>query len=193
MSMFIGSSSEDNFGQSCIPMYPDGVQTSPLDLSLKKEGFFHPQRSMSPMESYSIPPLAYARQMSIERSFEPPRVITEPKKEWHYRSLKDLQKKHLPYLAGIGPQRTPIRVAVCERTNYQIYLRVAIETVAGDDHPSKVIVPAKTYVSAEYILHDNNLNCLRFDQCSPLDHFDRNAKCIYLEITPAEHQVGYKE
>jgi hypothetical protein len=93
-------------------MYPDGVQTSPLDLSVKKEGFFHPQRPISPMNSCSMPAFAYERQMSIEYTFEPPRVLTEPKREWHYRSLKDLQKKHLPYLAGIGPQRTPIRVSV---------------------------------------------------------------------------------
>jgi hypothetical protein len=56
-----------------------------------------------------------------------------------------------------------------------------------------VIVPGKTYVNTQYLSHDNNLDCLQFDQCNPTDHFDEDEKCIYLEITPAEHQAGYKE
>jgi hypothetical protein len=99
-------------------MSPEGVQTSPLDLSIKKERFSYPQRPTSPPNSCTKTTFTYDRQMSMENYLGPPKVITEPKKEWHYRSLKDLQKKHLPYLAGIGPQRTPIRVSV----SYSSYL-----------------------------------------------------------------------
>lgn len=60
-------------------------------------------------------------------------------------------------------------------------------------HDSKVIVPGKTYVDADYLSHDNNLGCLRFDKCSPSDHFRPQERTIYSEITPPEHQIGYKE
>ena len=93
-------------------MSPDAVQTSPLDLSLKDKPFLYPQRSSSPSDSRARATHNNSRSVLIQNIPERPRVITEPKKEWHYRSLKDLQKKHLPYLAGIGPQRTPIRVTV---------------------------------------------------------------------------------
>ena len=111
---YLGSSTDDNYSQLVTPMSPDGVQTSPLDLSMKKQGFFHPQRSITPPQSFTKTALTYSREMSMEDVLESPRVITEPKREWHYRSLKDLQKKHLPYLAGIGPQRTPVRVSVSD-------------------------------------------------------------------------------
>lgn len=106
--IYIDSIMEDGFAPSYVPMSSDPVQTSPLDLSLKRP--YYPQRSSSPSEtrrkSSSSAPIF------LEDIFDSPIVITEPKSEWHYRSLKDLQKKHLPYLAGIGPQRTPIRVTV---------------------------------------------------------------------------------
>jgi len=59
--------------------------------------------------------------MSVDDTYEPPEVITQPKREWHYRSIKDLAKNHLPYVAGNGPQRTPIRVKVsCSSFLYTI-------------------------------------------------------------------------
>ena len=93
-------------------MSPDSIQTSPLDLSTKNRPFSYPQRSPSPSDVYTRTTHNYSKQFSLENLLEPPVIVTEPKKEWHYRSLKDLLKKHLPYLAGIGPQRTPIRVTV---------------------------------------------------------------------------------
>ncbi len=42
----------------------------------------------------------------------PPIVTTEPKDEWHSRTIKELKDHKNPLLSGEGPQRTPIRVAV---------------------------------------------------------------------------------
>lgn len=107
--ILLDSVMEDGFAPSFVPMSSDPVQTSPLDLSLKR--FYYPQRSTSPSETRAKNNSNHASNF-LESIFDPPMVITQPKSEWHYRSLKDLQKKHLPYLAGIGPQRTPIRVTV---------------------------------------------------------------------------------
>ncbi len=122
MLIYLDSLIEDSYSQSFIPMSPDRIQTSPLDLSIKSGRFLYPQKSTSPPNSCAKTTYNYDRQMSIESILDPPRVITEPKKEWHYRSLKDLLKKHLPYLAGIGPQRTPIRVSV----SYSPFLSIII-------------------------------------------------------------------
>lgn len=131
--------------------------------------------------------------MSIDDAFEPPEIITQPKREWHYRSIKDLAKQHLPYLAGSGPQRTPIRVRVPATFGGEMYLAIAVDTINNELHPSKVIVPAKTHVNTELLTHDNNLDCLRFDQCNVMDHFDADTRHIYSAISQAEHHVGYKE
>jgi hypothetical protein len=74
-----------------------------------------------------------------------------------------------------------------------MYLGITVYTVNDESHPSKVIVPAKTHVNRELLTHDNNLDCLRFDQCNVMDHFDPNTRHIYSAITRAEHHVGYKE
>ena len=52
------------------------------------------------------------RQMSVDYTYEPPRIVIQPKTEWHYRNMRDLASKHIPLLSGNGPQRTPIRVTV---------------------------------------------------------------------------------
>jgi hypothetical protein len=75
----------------------------------------------------------------------------------------------------------------------EMYLVIAIMTVDNESHPSKVIVPAKTHVNAENLTHDNNLDCLRFDQCNAMDRFDPESRYIYSKISHIEHQVGYKE
>jgi len=103
---------ENNSDQSKIPISPNGTQTSPLDLSTNNRQFLFRQQSSSPLDLSTTAIENGYRQMSIDDAFEPPIIITEPKSEWHYRSIKDLAKQHLPYLAGNGPQRTPIRVKV---------------------------------------------------------------------------------
>lgn len=114
----LDSVTEENCTQSFIPMATEPIQTSPLDLSIKRP-FFHPQRSSSPSERRARPTHTLTESMCLEDSFDSPKVFTQPKAEWHYRSLKDLQKKHLPYLAGIGPQRTPIRVTVSRCSSFR--------------------------------------------------------------------------
>lgn len=44
--------------------------------------------------------------------YEPPSIVTDSKKNWHYRSMKDLGNGGIPLLPGVGPQRTPITVKV---------------------------------------------------------------------------------
>jgi hypothetical protein len=47
-----------------------------------------------------------------QHEYDAPEILTQPKKEWHYRNMKDLGKNRIPLLAGDGPQRTLIRVKV---------------------------------------------------------------------------------
>jgi hypothetical protein len=93
-------------------MSPNSSPSLPLDLS-KNSKQFRFQPLLSPPLDLSAKTTQFNyRQMSVDDVYEPPEIITQPKNEWHYRSIKDLAKKHLPYLAGNGPQRTPIRVKV---------------------------------------------------------------------------------
>jgi hypothetical protein len=104
---------EDNYDQLHIPMSPNFSPSLPLDLSVNSRQFPFRGGSSSPTDLSIKPIQTNSRQMSVDDEYEPPLIITEPKRDWHYRSIKDLAKKHLPYLPGIGPQRTPIRVTVC--------------------------------------------------------------------------------
>lgn len=74
-----------------------------------------------------------------------------------------------------------------------MYLAIEIRTIENEPHPSKVIVPAKTHVNTEYLSHDNNLDCLKFDRCNPNDIFDPESRHIYSEISCSDHHRGYKE
>ena len=74
-----------------------------------------------------------------------------------------------------------------------MYLAIALRTIENECHPSKVIVPAKTYVNTEHLSHNNDLSCLQFDLCNPMDQFKEDKRTIYSKISLPEHQVGYKE
>ncbi|CAF3435200.1 unnamed protein product [Rotaria sp. Silwood1] len=84
------------------------------------------------------------RQILANYTYKQPQIITEPKSDWHYRSLKDLLKNHIPLLSGEGPQRTPIRVQIPEKSMRPMYLAIAVVTQDHKFHDSKVIVPPKT-------------------------------------------------
>jgi hypothetical protein len=74
-----------------------------------------------------------------------------------------------------------------------MYLGIAVVTHDRKFHDSKVIVPAKTIVNTNYLSHDNNLNCLVFDQCNPTDYFHPVTKHVYLPINTKEHKAQLKE
>lgn len=74
-----------------------------------------------------------------------------------------------------------------------MFLAIQILTAAGDPHPSKVIVPVKTEVKSADRRHDNNLDCLDFNQCNRNDYFNPVTRIIYSLITPEEHLNRYKE
>ena len=93
--------------------------TSPLDLSTTSTRFPFVHRSTSHTNVPSSPLdlsvkdfCTNMRQMSIDETCEEPIFLTQPKQIWHYRSMKDLAKKHIPLVSGEGPQRTPIRIQV---------------------------------------------------------------------------------
>ncbi|CAF0844256.1 unnamed protein product [Adineta steineri] len=165
----------------------------PLDLSMKKKSFQYPDVPTSPLDLSIKSEQIINRQMSVDDPRLPPEILKQPKPDWHYRSIKDLASNHLPYLAGEGPQRTPVRVTVPPKTSARdMYLAIGILTVENELHPSKVIVPAKTTVNSGYLSHDNNLSCLQFDGNSS-DYFDRNHRCIYSKISFEEHLAGHKD
>jgi hypothetical protein len=91
-------------------MSPHVSPAIPLDLSTNRSNPFLPQTL--PLDLSLKSTHVNQRSMAADNLLEAPRIITEPKTEWHYRSMKDLANKHLPCLAGNGPQRTPIRVSV---------------------------------------------------------------------------------
>ncbi|CAF4656537.1 unnamed protein product [Rotaria sp. Silwood1] len=85
-------------------------QNSPLDLS--KTGKFYRCLPRSPDVLCVKTNNTCDRQMLLSHLYDAPKLLTEPKLDWHYRSIKDLAKKHIPFLSGDGPQRTPIRITV---------------------------------------------------------------------------------
>lgn len=74
-----------------------------------------------------------------------------------------------------------------------MYLGMSVVTHDGEYHDSKVIVPARTKVYAEKISHDNNLNCLQFNDCNPADYYQPTTRHVYLQITQDEHKAQLKE
>lgn len=74
-----------------------------------------------------------------------------------------------------------------------MYLGISVVTYDEEPHDSKVIVPAKTKVNTEHISHDNNLDCLQFDDCNSTDYYDPTTRHVYLQINDEEHQSQLKE
>jgi hypothetical protein len=74
-----------------------------------------------------------------------------------------------------------------------MYLGIAVVTYDAQLHDSKVIVPAKTKVNMEHLSHENNLNCLLFDECNPTDYFHQVTRHVYLPISTNEHHAQLKE
>ncbi|UJR37550.1 hypothetical protein I4U23_030251 [Adineta vaga] len=71
------------------------------------------------------------------RQKSPPKITTQPKPTWDYRTMRDLWKKELPLLAGVGSQRTPIRVKVPSKSDGQMYLGVKVLNLKQEEHGSK--------------------------------------------------------
>lgn len=97
----------------------DNLQTPPIDFSRTGPYFPRPQQAvfvadLTPSPTDITPRISFtdSQQMSVDCSYEEPTIITPPKPEWHYRSTRDLAKKHIPFISGDGPQRTPIRIKV---------------------------------------------------------------------------------
>ncbi|CAF3318875.1 unnamed protein product [Rotaria sp. Silwood2] len=181
-----------------IVRYYNDVQTAPLDLSNKP-----PQSPSNIRRSMSVNDLLPSLHDSVAKiypilgssnpidyRYKPVMIIIPPKTQWHYRSIKDLAKNHIPLLSGDGPQRTPIRVT---QSSQPMYLCIEVVTCDYQPHDSKVIVPHKTRVRADQLTHDNNLHCLNFNECNSTDYFDPVRKHVYLQITAEEHRAQLKE
>ncbi|CAF2052107.1 unnamed protein product [Rotaria magnacalcarata] len=125
--------------------------------------------------------------------YNAPPIKTQPKQDWHYRSMKDLGRTGFPIIAGVGPQRTLISVKVPPQMNDKMYLGIKIVTYNDREHRSKVPVPKGTTVDVTDFSKDNNLNRLQFFQCNQTDYFDPNNRYVYSDITADEHQAGRKE
>ncbi|CAF1364254.1 unnamed protein product [Rotaria magnacalcarata] len=125
--------------------------------------------------------------------YNAPPIKTQPKQDWHYRSMKDLGRTGFPIIAGVGPQRTLISVKVPPQMNDKMYLGIKIVTYNDREHRSKVPVPKGTTVDVTDFSKDNNLNRLQFFQCNQTDYFDPNNRYVYSDITADEHQAERKE
>ncbi|CAF4456897.1 unnamed protein product [Rotaria sp. Silwood2] len=166
-------------------------QNSPLDLS--KTGKFYRCLPRSPDVLCVKTNNTCDRQMLLSHLYDAPKLLTESKLDWHYRSIKDLAKKYIPFLSGDGPQRTPIRITVPNEYSQLMYVKISVVTHDMQPHESKVIGPPKIIVRMDQLSHDNNLNCLNFDECNSIDYFDPITRHIYLQITPTEHSAQLKE
>ncbi len=128
-SNYLVSFEMDISNQSHTIIHENDLQTSPLDLSQNSIRFPYVHQATSTDDLTTSPtdlPVKNnhmdSRQMSIDCSFEEPTILTPPKSEWHYRSTRDLAKKHIPLLAGEGPQRTPIVIKVSVSSISCLYL-----------------------------------------------------------------------
>ncbi|CAF0963291.1 unnamed protein product [Adineta steineri] len=131
---------------------------------------------------------------SSEQPCEAPSIRIQPNSDWHYRSIKDLASNHAPCLAGEGPQRTPIQVKVPPEQDRDMYLAVLTLTYNNEKHDSKVIVPENTGVNMSNFCNDNNLSRLLFDKCKKQNNYCYpEDRCVYLRISPEEHEAQRKE
>lgn len=176
--------------------YPSSP-TSPLDFSKNSKTivFSHPKTP----EKSSVSPFFKSKTASLFYSqlpiflFQAPVILTQPKSEWHYRNIRDLANKHIPLLSGEGPQRTPIRIQIPQQLNFELYLSIRNLDINGHPHRSKMIIPAKTTVNMEKLNHENNLECLQFDQCDPNDRCFAGDAHIISKITPEDHRAQMKD
>ena len=189
---------------------------SPLDFSRtsKTIRFSHPKTpEKSTISPFFKPKTAsFFNQEPYSFRLEAPEILIQPKSEWHYRNIRDLANKHIPLLSGEGPQRTPIRIQVrfffIDRNDEkyffsdfqvpsysiaQLVLSIRNVDINGRPHRSKMIIPAKTSVNMEKLNHDNNLDCLQFDQCNSNDRCFANDAHIISIITPEEQRAQTKE
>lgn len=60
-------------------------------------------------------------------------------------------------------------------------------------HVSKIIVPNKTKVENESLMNNNDLNCLKFDECDTGCIFDYETRTLYSTISVEERQLRQKE
>ncbi|CAF3194852.1 unnamed protein product [Rotaria socialis] len=190
----------ENSYESDVEFCDKGVPDSPLDLTINSIRYPSAKRPISnqdplPLSETALPKPSHIFAPPMVGTFvlPSPLIVTQPKAEWHYRSMKDLAKKHIPYLSGDGPQRTPIRIKVPPITDRQLYLAVNVVTIDDQCHVSKVIVPPRTSVIESQLSRDNNLARLNFDACNPTDYFDPSSRCVYFQINSEECAAGLKE
>lgn len=114
--MYLDNYNDADGDQSMTETSDDESQNSPLDLSIHNRYFENDSSSSLPLPlPEHIPiniPVKSEFKMETDFLYDFPSILTQPKAEWHYRSIKDLAKHHIPLLSGDGPQRTPIRVQV---------------------------------------------------------------------------------
>ncbi|CAF4226740.1 unnamed protein product, partial [Rotaria magnacalcarata] len=198
----------DNSYESDVEFCDKDVPNSPLDLTINSIRYPSAKRPISSQNLLPLPEIVrpkpshiFAPPMLENPLLPSPQIVTQPKAEWHYRSMKDLAKKHIPYLSGDGPQRTPIRIKVPPIIglnvppiiNHQLYLGVKVVTIDEQYHASKVIVPPRTSVVESQLSRDNNLECLNFGECNSTDYFDPLSRCVYFQITYEERAAELKE
>ncbi|CAF3743454.1 unnamed protein product [Rotaria sordida] len=131
---------------------------------------------------------------SVSKTYDQPTLIKQLKSSFHPRNLKEFAKtKSSPIQCINSKQRDPFQIRVPPDDGNLLCLAIELHNPDGQIHPSKVIVPDKTKAKDESLINNNDLRCLKFDECQSDDQVDLDNKRIYLKITKTERQALVKE
>ncbi|CAF3554591.1 unnamed protein product [Rotaria sordida] len=131
---------------------------------------------------------------SVSKTYDQPTLIKQLKSSFHPRNLKEFAKtKSSPIQCINSKQRDPFQIRVPPDDDNLLCLAIELHNPDGQIHPSKVIVPDKTKAKDESLINNNDLRCLKFDECQSDDQVDLDNKRIYLKITKTERQALVKE
>ncbi|CAF1158005.1 unnamed protein product [Rotaria sordida] len=131
---------------------------------------------------------------SVSKTYDQPTLIKQLKSSFHPRNLKEFAKtKSSPIQCINSKQRDPFQIRVPPDDGNLLCLAIELHNPDGQIHPSKVIVPDKTKAKDESLINNNDLRCLKFDECQSDDQVDLDNKRIYLKITKTERQALVKD
>ncbi|CAF4557435.1 unnamed protein product [Rotaria sp. Silwood1] len=123
------------------------------------------------------------------KMYHSPTLSKPLKNTFHPRNLKEFAKSRSSPIQCIdSKQREPLNIGVPPDDGNLLYLATELHTIYGQTHRAKIIVPDHTKAEDESLINNNDLRCLKFDDCHTDDKVDLDNNRIYSKITAEERQ-----
>ncbi|CAF1344403.1 unnamed protein product [Rotaria magnacalcarata] len=122
-----------------------------------------------------------------------PKLLNQPTRFWHHRTLKELRDKRCPAVTAEGcGQRAGLLLKFgddIKTLEEEVYLGVHAVTYDKQEHDQRFVVPMNTSVAKNINLKTNNLNeFIIVDNKKPYDEFDFTTKGAFLKMNPKNLQ-----